>query len=248
MLYNRLYDDLAYLWPLTSPPEDYRTEAVFWRELLHEKLGPGSHELLELGVGGGHHLSHLTEDFKATAVDLSEKMLANSQRLNPTVTHYRGDMRSIRLAKMFDAVMIHDAISYMLSEDDLRKTLATAAAHLKTGGVFITSPDYVRETFRDPHASHRTVRQGNIEVTRLEYEFDPDSEDSTYEIQFFFLIREGGGAPRIEQDRHVLGIFSIATWRRLLEETGFTVEVRSKEIDVEAEGKYQTHFFIGELR
>ena len=120
MKLNRMYDDFAHLWFLITPPEDYAEEAQHWRDALREKLGPGRHEILELGVGGGNNLSHLTNDFQATAVDLSEKMLQNSMKLNPGVEHHVGDMRNIRLEKTFKAVLIHDAIGYMLTEDDLR--------------------------------------------------------------------------------------------------------------------------------
>ena len=47
-----LYDKLAYLWPVISPPEDYAEEASHWRTALRKHLGPGRHRLLELGVGG----------------------------------------------------------------------------------------------------------------------------------------------------------------------------------------------------
>jgi cyclopropane fatty-acyl-phospholipid synthase-like methyltransferase len=77
---NRLYGDLAYLWPLISPVEEYAAEARCWRNVLRGRLGPGRHRVLELGVGGGHHLWHLTADFEATAVDLSEAMM----RTRPT--------------------------------------------------------------------------------------------------------------------------------------------------------------------
>ncbi|HPM76028.1 MAG TPA: class I SAM-dependent methyltransferase [bacterium] len=245
--HNRIYDDLAYLWPLISPLEDYAEEAAYWRELLREKLGPGRCEILELGVGGGHNLSYLTKHYKATAVDLSAKMLAFSQQLNPDVEHHVGDMRSVRLAKQFDAVIVHDAIAYMICEDDLRRTFATAAAHLKPGGVCIVTPDYVKETFVDATVHHRTVKQGDLELTRLEYEYDPDPDDTSYEVLFFLLIRENNGAPKIEQDRHTLGLFPVSTWKRLLSEAGFNVEVRRKAL-VGDDELYQIHFFIGELR
>ena len=111
---NRLYKDLAHLWPLLDPPEEYTEEASFWRQAIREKLGPGRHEVLELGVGGGHLLSHLTGDVQATAVDISPQMLAHSKALNPGVEHHLGDMRSVRLGRKFQAVLIHDAISYLL--------------------------------------------------------------------------------------------------------------------------------------
>ena len=53
MAYPRLYYDLAYLWPILDPPEDFMEEASFWRQILSQRLGPGMHNVLELGVGGG---------------------------------------------------------------------------------------------------------------------------------------------------------------------------------------------------
>ena len=217
-----MYDDLAYLWPLISPPEDYAAEAQNWREALRSKLGPGRHEILELGVGGGHNLSHLTGDFQATAVDSSEGMLEHSAKLNPGVEHHVGDMRTVRLGKRFKAVIIHDAIDYMLSEADLRATFATAAAHLEPGGVFITAPDHFRETYRDPSVDSSTRSNGKTELTFIEFDYDPDPDDTTVESIMFYLIREGGEL-RVEQDRHVTGLFPLRTWLDLMAEAGFAV-------------------------
>ena len=80
---HRLYRDLSYLWPLFSPPEEYADEKPIYLDIIRSKLGPGRHTILELGVGGGHLLSHLTSDHDATAVDISQEMLALSQHLNP---------------------------------------------------------------------------------------------------------------------------------------------------------------------
>jgi len=222
---NRLYHDLAELLPLVSPPKDYAEEARLWRNLLREKLGPGRHSVLELGVGGGFNLSHLTGEFEATAVDLSAEMLALCRQLNPGVGLHLGDMRTVRLGRTFAAVLIHDAISYMQTEDDLRATFATAAAHLESGGVFITSPDFFRETFYSPRVEHFTHSDGETELTYLEYAHDPDPADTTIELIMFYLIRRRGEL-RIEQDRHTFGLFPRATWKRLLEEAGFRVEDR----------------------
>lgn len=220
---NRMYEEFAHLWPLISPPEDYANEARYWRDGLRQKLGPGRHHILELGVGGGHNLSHLTDEFDATAVDLSEKMLQHSIKLNPGVKHHVGDMRSIRLGRKHKAVLIHDAIDYMLTEQDLRLTFATAAAHLEPHGVLVTAPDDFRETFRGPRISHRTNSNGETELTYIEYQYDPDPSDTTVESIMFYLIREEGKL-RIEQDRHILGLFPMQTWLDLVTEAGFEVE------------------------
>ncbi len=220
---NRLYDDLAYLWPTISPPEHYADEAPHWRNQLLSRLAPGARRVLDIGSGGGHHLSHLTDLFEVTAVDLSERMLANSRRLNPNIAHAIGDMRSVRLNRVFDAVLIHDAIAYMTTEDDLSAAFTTARAHLEPGGVFITAPDHYADTFRSPYISHETNRRDDTEVTLIEYSSQSLSEPSLLETVFMFVVTEGGER-RIELDRHTTGLFPRDTWRSLIEGAGFRVE------------------------
>jgi SAM-dependent methyltransferase len=230
---ERLYGELAYLWPLVSPPEDYAEEARAWKQVLREKLGPGRHEILALGVGGGHQLSHLTGDFQATAVDLSENMLALSRALNPGVEHHLGDMRSVRLGRTFRAVLVHDAIGYMRSEDDLRAAFATAAAHLDPAGVFLTSPDYLRESFRGPQVTSVTRSSGEMELTFIEVDRAAGLDRASVESLMFFLIRRGDELT-LELDRHHSGLFPTSTWLRLLGEAGFRVEERARPASEEA--------------
>jgi SAM-dependent methyltransferase len=220
---GRLYKDLAYLFELVTPREDYAEEATQWLAILREKLGPGKHEILELGAGAGHNLSYLTGEFAATAVDTSPEMLKLCKEINPGLTLHQGDMRDIRLGRKFAAVLIHDAIVYMRSEADLARAFATAAAHLEEGGIFITGPDYYLDTFSDPRVEHFTRRDDARELTYVEYAYDPDLSDTTMEIIFTFFIREKGRL-RVEHDRHITGLFPRATWIKLMEKAGFEVE------------------------
>ena len=219
-----LYNELAYLWPVISPPEDYADEAVYWRNAIRERLGPGRHRLLDLGVGGGHNLSHLTAEFDATAVDISPQMLDLSRHLNPTVEHHLGDMRTVRLSgRTFDAVLIHDAICYMQTEADLRAAFATARAHLRQGGLLLVAPDLVRDTFRPGmRLSWSTEREG-VEIHTEEVVTDSDPSDTVVESHFTYTITEKGTL-RVERDIHITGLFPIATWLSLMEESGFNTD------------------------
>lgn len=220
-----LYDKLAYLWPVISPPEDYAEEAAHWRRALRERLGPGRHRLLELGVGGGHNLSHLTAEFDAVAVDISPRMLDLSRRLNPSVQHYLGDMRTFRLpGQTFEAVLVHDAISYMQTGDDLRAAFATARAHLRPGGLFLAAPDLVRDNFRPGMNLRWATERDGVAVITEETIHDPDPDDTVVESHFTYAITEQG-SERVERDVHVTGLFPISTWTDILEEAGFTVEL-----------------------
>ena len=223
----RLYNEFAHLWPVISPPEDYAEESEHWRTALRDQLGPGRRPILELGCGGGHLLSHLTDDFEAEAVDLSPQMLELSRKLNPGVEHHLGDMRTVRLPRKFDAVLAHDAISYMLTERDLRAVFATARAHLRPGGVFLAAPDLVQDTFR-PRVLHWPGRPPStpdgLKVTVEEHIRDPDPSDTVVESLLVYTITENGLA-RVEEDLHLSGLFPIATWMKLLGEAGFDPEI-----------------------
>jgi len=240
----RMYTEFAGYWPLISDPADYANEAHHWRDALRSRLGPGRHEILELGVGGGNNLSHLTADFQAMAVDISPPMLKQARKINPGVELHVGDMRTVRLGRTFQAVLIHDAISYMLSEEDLLATFTTAAAHLGPGGVLITTPDWVRETFRGSAVNHGTNTDGKTTFTHLEYTYDPDPTDTTIESLSWYLIREGSGL-RIEQDRHVLGLFPRRTWVERMDQAGF--EVEKVPYDVHDDHR-EAFVFVGTLR
>ncbi len=220
---NRLYGDLAHLWPLMSPPDHYEDEARHWLCELRSRLPPGRRRILDLGSGGGHHLHPLSAEFDATAVDLSEAMLDHSRRLNPAVLHHIGDMRSVRLGEAFDAVLIHDAISYMTTEADLQAVFATARAHLRPGGLLIVAPDDYTETFTPPSVEHRTTRDAETELTYVEYSTDLDPTDTAIETTYVYFIKRNGKL-QVEVDNHVTGMFPIATWQRLLTEAGFAVE------------------------
>ena len=230
MSQSRLYGELSHLWPLISPPGEYADEAGYWIDVLRTKLGPGRHHVLEMGVGGGHLLSHLTGEFQATAVDLSEDMIRFSTKLNPGVDHHLGDMRTVRLGRRFDAVLVHDAIGYMLTQDDLLAAFDTARAHLGTGGVFIVAPDWYLETFKGPLVLHWTRQNADGELTTIEYLHDPNPADNTVESLFFYIFQQNG-VLQVEQDRHRMGLFPLAVWHHLMEASGFVVEDYGYPVD-----------------
>src|SRR5260370_30998574 len=89
-------------------------------------------------------------------VTLSPQMLAVSGAVNPECEHRVGDMRTVNLGRTFDAVFVHDAISCMKSEGDLRAAVSNAYRHCRAGGVALFVPDCVRETFaaETQHGGH----------------------------------------------------------------------------------------------
>lgn len=134
-------------------------------------------------------------------------------------------MRTVRLGRTFDAVFVHDAVSYLTTEGDLRAAMETAFVHCRPGGAALFVPDFVRETFSVPRIEHGRHDGEGRALRYLMWAWDPDPDDSTYLADFAYLLRDADGTVTVEHDRHVLGVFPRATWLGLLEETGFRPEI-----------------------
>lgn len=220
----RLYSDLAGWFHLVTAPEEYAEEAAFFRRVLSEACDPEPVSVLELGCGGGNNAFHLKAHFTMTLVDLSPQMLELSRKLNPECEHYQGDMRTVRLGRVFDVVFIHDALMYMLTETDVRMALETAFIHCRPGGVVLLSPDFVKEGFQAGTRTGGNDRDGRS-LRYLEWTWDPDPSDATCEVAFAYMLRETDNSLRIETDRHRVGIFSRYVWLKALRDAGFDARV-----------------------
>jgi len=223
----RMYEELASWWPLLSAPADYAEEAAFYGDALAAACDRPPRTVLELGSGGGNNASHLKARFDMVLVEPSAGMRAVSRALNPECEHVEGDMRTVRLARQFDAVFVHDAVCYMTTDTDLCLAIETAFVHCRPGGAALFAPDHVRENFvpSTDHGGHGGTDGQTHGLRYLQWTWDPDPADTTYLVDYAYLLRTPDGAVRVEHDRHVEGLFRRADWLRLLSEAGFEARI-----------------------
>jgi hypothetical protein len=231
-----MYSDLAPWWPLLSAPADYAEEADSFLSMIETPIGRRA-TLLELGSGGGNLASHLKAHFTATLSDVSPAMLDVSRRLNPDLEHLQGDMRSVRLGRVFDAVLIHDAIMYCTTRDDLAAAIMTASVHCRPGGTVIIAPDCVRESFEPETSCGGEDGPDGRALRYLEWSFDPDPADDTTEVVYTIVLREADGSMRTVLDRHVEGIFPEQVFHDLFNAAGLESRV--------VHDKWDRHVFVG---
>ncbi len=237
----RMYGDLAAWWPLISPPERYAEEAAFTTRVIQSAAIPVG-EVLELGSGGGHSASHLKANFDMTLVDLSEDMLEMSKRLNPECRHEQGDMRTVRLGRSFDAIFVHDAIEYMVTESDLASAMATAFVHCRPGGITIMEPDHTAETFEESRGQDGSDSDDGRRVRYHEWTRDPDPSDTWIETDYTFEFRHADGSVNTVHETHRTGLFPNAVWERLLSEAGFETAMVTEKT---SENRPPRVFFVG---
>jgi hypothetical protein len=164
-------------------------------------------------------------------------MLAVSRQLNPELEHIEGDMRTIRLGRIFDLVLIHDAIAYCTTRDDLRAALSTAAAHCRPGGTVIVAPDHVKESFEPATESGGDDAPDGRGLRYLEWTWDSDPADTAIEVVYALVLRQQDGTVRVEIDQHLEGLFAEAQWLEAFREAGLVPRV---ELD-----RWGRHVFVG---
>lgn len=245
---TRLYGELAWLWPMWGGPEDYRNYCDHATRLIRNRTEIPARTILDLGCGGGKNVFNLKRDYEVTGLDLSPAMLDLARSLNQGCVFIQGDMRRFSLGRTFDAVFIDDAVAYMTNREDLAAVFEAAWLHLNPGGVMIVTPDATRESFvqNTTSATPASIPAGmaGIDATFVENTYDPDPNDDTYETTMVFLIREEGRL-RVEVDRHVLGLFGMDDWRRMLAETGYDI---TEEEYSECGARYTTFACLKPLR
>lgn len=223
----RLYNDLAWLWPLWGDHEtEYADYAAHVARLIATHAAPHPATLLSLACGGGKNLHTLKKHFSVTGLDLSPTMLRQAAALNPECAFVRADMRTFSLGTLFDAILLEDGVSHLVCRADLAATFASAYAHLRPGGVLVVTPDVTTESFRQNQTSYAEavarLKPPGVDVSFVENLYDPDPTDEHYEATILYLIRENGRL-RIETDRWTLGLFPLAVWKQLLRDAGFVV-------------------------
>lgn len=215
------YNDLAWTEDWLADPSDYEEEVLFYVDLIKRTATEPPRTLLHLGSGAGGHDWIFKRHFTVTGVDLSLGMLNKARIAHPDIEYLEGDMRTLRLNRLFDAVTIPDSIDYMASLDDLRQAIQTAAAHLKTGGVLLVVAK-TEETFQNNNFIYTGEKDG-LHVTLFENNYINPFLPNTYEATLVYLIRQQGELT-IHTDRHVLGLFSQATWEKLFNDAEFTMQ------------------------
>jgi SAM-dependent methyltransferase len=214
------YNELAWTEDLLAGPEECEDQVRFFIERILAASEKPPVTLLHLGSGAGNHDTLFKRHFKITGVDISPGMLDKARILHPDIEYIEGDMRTIRLNRTFDAVVVPDSIDYMATVDDLSQAIRTAAEHLRPGGVLLVAAKPA-ETFRDNNFAY-VGEKDDVHVTVLENNYINPYRPDTYEATVTYLIRREGELT-IRTERHMLGLFPLSTWERIFADEGITV-------------------------
>lgn len=167
-----VFNEYARYYDLLYRDKDYAGEAEYVHGLIQSHV-PGAQNILNLGCGSGRHDRCLTQlGYTVTGVDLSEEMLTAARGAaigHSTLEYVQGDARTVRLGRQFDAVIsLFHVMSYQVTNADLKGAFATAAAHLKPGGLFLFDCWYGPGVLSDrPLKRIKELEDNTIRVNRI---------------------------------------------------------------------------------
>ena len=166
--YDLLYDEKPY---------DKETDYI---EGLIRKYRPKAKTIMELGCGTGVHAVHLAKrGFSVHGIDLSEEMLKRAEsrrhqlaeKVSAKLNFKKGDIRSFRAHGdiKFDVVLsLFHVLSYQVTNEDLKRTFDTAAAHLASEGMFIFDFWYGPSVLtQNPSVRVKRMENEKIKVMRI---------------------------------------------------------------------------------
>jgi 2-polyprenyl-3-methyl-5-hydroxy-6-metoxy-1,4-benzoquinol methylase len=123
---------------------DVHGEANLIEKLLHSDLNRTAstqpYRVLDAGCGTGRMAIELARrGVDIVGVDLDEVMLKQARKKAPQLDWRLGDLSSIELDKVFDAIVLAGNVMIYVTPGTEAATLANMAHHLKPGGLLVAA-------------------------------------------------------------------------------------------------------------
>lgn len=141
---NEIYHELGDQWytaqdnPVALLRAEARLKNPWIIQTIFEKLGPGSHSVLDVGCGAGFLVHELERaGHRVTGIDLSSASLETARKFHPggksdLICMSAYDLHRFKPAS-FDVVCVMDFLEHV---DEPNRVIAGAARVLKPGGLF----------------------------------------------------------------------------------------------------------------
>lgn len=215
---DMVFDSYSRYYDLLYRDKDYAGEAAYLASHLL-RHAPKAASILELGCGTGAHAEHLARmGYAVHGVDQSETMLARAAARKSSLaaeaaarlTFGRGDVRTVRTGATYDAVTsLFHVMSYQTTNADLQAAFATAAAHLRPGGVFLFDFWYGPAVLaQQPEVRVKRLADDRIEVTRIAEPLMHPNEN-TVDVNYTVIIddKATGASERVRETHRMRYLF-----------------------------------------
>jgi SAM-dependent methyltransferase len=204
-----------------SQMKDYREESRAVAALVREQH-PTAHSVLDVACGTGEHARWLRADagFDVDGIDLDPAMIAIAARKNPEGAFATHDMRSFDLGRRYDAVLcLFSSIAYVLTIENLTRTLERFRDHIAENGVVIVEPWFGPGVLEHGRISVQTFEATDTKVVRMVH---CEVIDRLSRLRFEYLVGNGDGIEHLSEV-HDAGIFSVEEMLDCFDRAGLDV-------------------------
>jgi SAM-dependent methyltransferase len=229
----RVFDAYSKYYDLLYRDKDYAAEANCVADVC-QRHGATGLDLLDLGCGTGRHAAELARlGYAVSGVERSPTMLARAQeqreRLDASLAErlrfHAGDACSFRAGRRFDVVTsLFHVLSYQVYNDLVKGLIATAAAHLAPGGLFVFDYWYGPAVLsQKPEARFRSIADDEVEILRFA---DPRSfpNENRVDVNYTIVVREKKtGVSHSLSELHSMRYFFAPELEWYLQDAGFDV-------------------------
>lgn len=190
--------------------KNYQTEAEKVHTLIEQYERSSGRELLDVACGTGQHIRQLREHYTIEGVDLDDGLLDIARQNCPGITFHHADMIDFELEKQFDVLTcLFSAIGYVRTVENLNRTIANFARHLRSGGVAIVEGWLLPEQFHAGHLGATFVDQPDLKIARLN---TSSIVGNVSILHFHYLVGTPDGISNFTED-HELGLFTDTEYR-----------------------------------
>jgi phosphopantothenate-cysteine ligase len=178
--------------------------------------------VLDLAGGTGELTLRLLESRyrKVALADKHEAMLAVARRRLPGVTCYQGDMSNLDLPESYDAILVRQAINYLVNYEGLVVGFRQIHRFLNPAGVLVfNAPNH--DDGRE-YADRELVYEAGNYLARVR-EMNAVEDRILVHTQHCILYKQDGSEIRRVYDLNRFGLFTPAEFEEAAREAGFSV-------------------------
>ena len=169
-----VYTSYSEIYDLIYADKQYVEESNFLETVFSKYGKVKPKRILDVGCGtGGHSIPLSKKNYSVVGIDKSEHMIRIARKKSKdaklNIEFYTMDLRELQLSTMFDAcICLFSVLGYLLSDDDLIKSLNNIRKCLKRGSLFICDFWYGPAVLTN-QPSHRLkhVHSNDIKIIRL---------------------------------------------------------------------------------
>lgn len=226
-----MYDKFAEVYDMIYSFLDYENSTKKLTELIKKYKKSEGTKLLDVGCGTGKHLSFIKDKFSCVGIDISEQMLSYAKNHVGGVDFRKADMITMNLKEQFDIILcLFSSIGYVLTIENLKKTIKNFAGHLLPGGVVIIEPWLTPSVFTAGLPSMTTYEDDEIKIARLNV---TKVEGTISSFVMHFLIARKDEDVTYFKEKHKLGLFETQETLDIMNDAGLTTIHLEQGLEVE---------------